>query len=82
MKQRTIILTLATIALILFILGLVPAEKMLRSDHSDATGSYVLIGTARAAASSTAVCEFALGALVAALWIKLTRNRKKTEPGP
>ena len=81
MKRILIILGLVLGAVIAFTLGLMPGENMLTSDHPASTESYVLMGTGRAAALITAVCEFALGGLVAALWIIFARNTKKTEPG-
>jgi hypothetical protein len=77
MKRQFITLGIVLGAIVMFILGLLPAERLLTSDHSAPSESYILIGTGRLAAHITALCEFIVGCLVAALWMK---RQKKMEP--
>jgi len=69
MKAALLLLGLVVAALLLFILGLVPGERILIGSHSD---SYVLIGIARFAIWSTGLSEFLLGCAFAlgcmAIW--------------
>jgi hypothetical protein len=68
MRRALFIFGFIVTAVAVFIVGLVPGERTLSSPGAD---SYILIGIARFAVQLTALCEFLLGAAVAALWMTL-----------
>ena len=73
--MKTMLLSIGFIpaALILFIVGLVPGEHFLSSSGAD---SYILIGIARFATHVTGLCEFVLGGVLVAVWIRLLRRMR------
>ncbi len=73
MKRIGIAIAVTFMALVLFIIGLVPAERILTADKPD---SYVLIGIARYATWVAGACEFILGALFAAGVCAALRRRR------
>jgi membrane protein DedA with SNARE-associated domain len=81
MKRLLITLGIMLGAVILFILGLFPAESILTSGAGTPSESYVLIATGRGAAFITALFEFAIGYIVAALWMKRPEKKKTEQSG-
>jgi hypothetical protein len=73
MKTMLLIIGFILAALILFILGLVPGEHFLSSPGAD---SYILVGIARFATWVTGFCEFVLGGVLVAVWIRLLRRTR------
>jgi hypothetical protein len=63
----------------LFIVGLIPTERILTSDHCGPSESYILVGTGRAAAWAAALCEFILGAAAMLVWMRWRKTRERAE---
>ena len=73
MKTTILIIGLVVAAFGVFILGLVPGERLLSAPDTD---SYVLIGVARFASWTTGLCEFLLGGIAALVVMMIVRRAR------
>ena len=71
-----LIIGFALVAVVVFIIGLVPGEHFLSSPNTD---SRVLIGEARFATLVTGCCEWRLGAVFIVVWFRFVKQKQRAE---